>query len=216
VRVRGVFVLVVLLWIGLTCAQPPAPEDAALGPPSALLVVASEAALARLAPDAAEAGAPPVSFPVTVGPALRALRATGRGDDVAVLEAALDRAARLALADAKPAIARGVESFTPEDDENLGAGALAASFQTVFEPELRAALQPTAEQRLGEAGAPAALEGVRNAARSLPLPRDVSLDLVSVVTERAADRFFNALADEAEQLHQERVARERVGGREAP
>jgi hypothetical protein len=200
---RGVFVLFVLLWLGLTCAQPPPPGDAALAEPSVLLAGASEAALARLAPEAP--GAASVSFPVTVGPALRALRATGRGDDVAALEAALDRAARLALADAKPDIARAVESFSPEDDE---ADALAASFRAAFEPELRAALRPAAEKRLAEAGVPGALEGVRNAAQSLPLPRDVSLDLVSIVTERAADSFFNALADAAERLREERVARE--------
>jgi hypothetical protein len=193
-------VLVVLLGLGLTCAQPPASERAA-AEPSALLAGASEAALARLAPETS--GAAPVAFPVSVGPALRALRATGRGDDVAALEAALDRAARLALADAKPEIARAVDAFAPDDAE-----ALVPSFRAAFEPELLAALRPAAEKRVADAGAAGALEGVRNAALRLPLPREVSLDLVSVVTEWAADSFFNALADAAERLREERVARE--------
>jgi hypothetical protein len=213
--VRSVFLLVVLVWIGLTCAQRPADQGSALAPPRVLLAGASEAALARLAPDAAPAVDAPVSFPAGADVALRALRATGRGDDVAALEAALDRAARLALADAKPHIERAVESFEA-DDEETEAEALAGSFRAAFESDLRAALQPAAEQRLADAGAPAALEGVRNAAGRLPLPRDIQVDLVSIVTERAAASFFNALADEAERLRQERVARgEQVGGREA-
>jgi hypothetical protein len=209
--------LLALLWIGLTCTHVPAREPSSPGAERTLLAGASEAALARLAPDGAAAAAPPVSFPADASVALRALRATGRGDEVAALEAALDRAARLALADGKPQIERAVEAFAVEDGETEGGDALAASFRAAFEPDLRAALQPAAAQRLAEAGAPAALEGVRNAAGRLPLPRDLSVDLVSIVTDRAAASFFNALADEAERLRQERVARgERVGGREAP
>jgi hypothetical protein len=203
---RSVFVLLALLWIGLTCARAPA-GDEALAPARAVLANASEAALVRLAPGSPSAAVAPVAFPARAGPALRALRATGRGDAVAALEAALDGAARLALADARPEIERAVGAFGAEDAEPQGGRALAASFRRTFESELRAALRPAAEQRLADAGAPAALEGVRHAAGRLPLPRDVSLDLVSIVTDRAAVSFFNALADEAERLRPERVAR---------
>jgi hypothetical protein len=199
---RAPFALVVLLWIGLTCANLPADEPAQVAAEPVPLAGAAEAALARLAPDA-PAGVAPVSFPAGAGPALRALRATGRGDEVAALEAALDRAARLALADVKPQVIAGAAAFRSDTPD---AAALAASFRANFEPELRAALRPRAEQRLAEAGAPAALEGLRNAAGRLPLPREVPLDLVSIVTESAVASFFNALADELRRLPEERVA----------
>jgi hypothetical protein len=202
---RSLFALLVLLWIGLTCSNLPKGDVAPVAAEPAPLASATEAALARLAPDAAP-GVAPVSFPAGAGPALRALRATGRGDEVAALEAALDRAARLALADAKPRVVEAAAAFPSGDSPD--AGGLAESFRADFEPGLRAALQPAAEQRLEEAGAPAALEGVRNAAGRLPLPRDVSLDLVSIVTDRAVAGFFNALADELRRQREERVARD--------
>jgi hypothetical protein len=203
---RSLLALVVLVWLGLTCANLPA-EESALAPERARLATASEAALARLGPDAAPAAAPPVPFPPDAGPALRALRATGRGEEVAALEAALERAARLALADAGPRVAEAAAGFDPSASAAPGAEAL-ASFRAAVEPELRAALEAAAAQRLGDAGAPAALEGVRNAAGRLPLPREVSLDLVSIVTDQAVASFFNALADELRRLDGERVARE--------
>jgi hypothetical protein len=202
--------LLVLLWAGLTCAHEPAADEiSSLSSAHELLASACERALAGLAPDAGPAPLAPVSLPAEVGPALRALRAMGMGGRVAALEAAVERAARLALADARPDLERAVEGFAPEDAQALVSGegdALSAAFRAAAEADLRAGLAAVAEQRLEDAGAPAALEGVRNGAARLPLPRKADLDLVSVVTDHALGTFFIALSDAERQLRRERVA----------
>ena len=198
-----------LLWLGATCAQLPAQEATSLSGAHELLASACERALASLAPEPEPARRTPVSLPVEVGPALRALRATGMGGRVTALEAAVERAARLALSDAKPRLERAVAGFAPADPDALisaGDDALSVAFRAASEAELREALKPAAEQRLAESGAFEALQGVRNGASRLPLPRDVPLDLVAVVTDQAVASFFTALADEERRLRQERVA----------
>jgi hypothetical protein len=157
-----------LAFVLLGCA-PAAVDGAAPAEASEAQRVACERALASLALE----GPPPTSFPSLppeVGPALRALRGTGRGARVAALEAALERSARLALSDAAP-----------------------CSNEAVSEAELRARVGAAAPQRLAETGAPAALAELRESASRLPLPRSVELDLVSLVTDHAVAVFFNAL-----------------------
>jgi len=198
-----------LLWAGLTCTQVPAEDASSLSGAHELLASACERALARLAPEPEPARRTPVSFPVEVGPALRALHATGMGGRVAALEASVERAARLALADARPRLERAVAGFASANPEALISGgddALSVAFRATAETELRESLRPAAEQRLAESGAVEALEGVRNGASRLPLPRSVDLDLVSIVTDQAVESFFTALGEEEVRLREERVA----------
>jgi hypothetical protein len=155
--------LAALAFALLGCA-PAAVDGAAPAEASESQRGACERALASLAPDPAQ----PISFalPPEATPALRALRGTGRGARVAAFEAALERSARLALADAAPC----------SDDE-------------VSEAELRARVAASAPQRLDETRAPEMLAELRDAASRLPLPRSLELDLVSLVTDRAVAIF---------------------------
>jgi len=186
-----------LLWIGLTCAQGPASETRAAAADTLLLRTACERTLASLLPESAPARRVPVALPSEVGPALRALRATGMGGRVTVLEESLERAARLALSDVRPWLEAATAS---------GPAASSAAFRETHEAELRTQLAEAASRRLSEAGVPAALERVRDGASRLPLRRSVDLDLVSLVTDSAAATFFTALGEEEQRLRQERQA----------
>jgi hypothetical protein len=183
------------LWFGVACAQPPEDDAVAAGAPDGVLVSACERALADLAPEATSGTGSAVAFPLEVLPLFRALRATGMGARVTALEAAVDRAARLALADVRPRIQEAVARFAAEKDEHDS-----AAFRAASETELRAALLPAAEQHLAGAGASEALEGVRNGASRLPLPREVALDLPSLVADRALARFYAALGEAERRL----------------
>lgn len=197
-----------LLWLGLTCARLPKDDASSLATAQELLAEACERALSRLGEDAAAAGAP-LAFPADVAPALRALRATGMGGRVDALEAALEQTARLALADARGELEDAVKGFSPEELEALVAGggdALSVAFRAASEADFRARLATAAAERLEDSEAAAALEGVRNGASRLPLPRDVPLDLVALVADHATERFFIALSDAERQLREERVA----------
>jgi hypothetical protein len=202
--------LLALLGLALTCTQQPEPETTPAVGANELVAAACERALASLAPEPAAGGRTPVAFPVAVGPALRALHGTGKGGDVGSLEAAVDRAARLALGDVGPRVAEAATTFAPADPEALDASsddALTAEFRAKSEGELRAALHPAAEQRLAESGVREALARVRDGAARLPLPREIQLDPVALVTDQAIRIFFVALASEERQLRKERVAR---------
>ena len=197
-----------LLWLGVTCAQrPPAPESAAPpGDVATLLVGACQRALASLAPEREPAQQDPLALPPELGPALRALHGTGMGSRVDALETAVDRSARLALADTGPWLTDSAARFTPESGETLLGGAddaVSSAFRDAREADLRAQLAPAAKRRLEETGAPAALADVRVRAGRLPLPRKVDLDLVSVVTDRAVASFFTVLAEEERRMRQE-------------
>ena len=196
-----------LLWLAATCASQPAVQHAASDAAVVeLLTSACNRALAALAPERETALA---ALPPEVGPALRALHGTGMGGRVVALETALERSARLALADTKPWLADAAARFAPDGPESLlggGDDAVSVAFRGATEADLRAQLAPAAERRLAETGAPAALASVRDGASRLPLPRPVDLDLVSVVTDRAVASFFTALAEEERRIRQERVA----------
>src|SRR5262245_20995810 len=208
--------LLALLWL-LTCATPPVVresvgEGAAPADVATLLSGACERALASLAPDRAPRAS--VEFPPVVEPALRALHGTGMGGRVDALDAAVGRAALLALADVRPELDRRVAAFAPASSEAADGGAddaVSVAFRTASEEDLRSTLRRAAEPRLAEVGAHDALEGVRNGASRLPLPRAVDLDLPSVAADEALRRFFVALADEERQLRKERVALQTEG-----
>jgi hypothetical protein len=197
-----------LLWLGATCAQrPPAPGSAAPpGDVATLLSGACQRTLANLAPEREPAQPAPLALPPELGPALRALHGTGMGGRVDALESAVERSARLALADTGPWLTESAARFAPERSETLLAGAddaISAAFRDAREADLRAQLAPAAERRLEETGAPAALADVRARASRLPLPRKVDVDLVSVVTDRAVASFFAVLAEEERRMRQE-------------
>jgi hypothetical protein len=187
-----------LLWIAVTCVHAPADDSASLGNDEPLRV-ACERVLASLAADGAAGRRVTVTLPHDVEPAARALRATGRGERVAALEAALERTARLALVDARPwleAAAAGADSD----------GSSAAAFRAEHEGGLRDQVAAAAPARLAETGALDALEQVRGDAERLPLPRRIDLDLVSLVTDQAVTAFFDALGAEERHLRGEREA----------
>jgi len=202
--------LIGLLWLGLTCSHVPAQESVASSSVDELLVSACERALASLAPDPEPARRVPVSLPIEDGPAVRALHGTGRGARVLALEAALERSARLALAELRPWLVDAAGRFAPDDADALLSGpgdALTVAFRKANESELRAQLSPAVERSLGPAGANEALAAVQDGARRLPLSRRVEPNLVSLVTENAISSFFTALAEEERRLREERVAR---------
>jgi hypothetical protein len=195
--------LLALLWIAVTCVHAPAQDTGALAADGALRA-ACERALASLAPEEEPARRVTVALPEQAGPAVRALGATGRGDGVVALEAALERTARLALADAGPWLAES--AARPVSEDASADGSTVAAFRAAHEAELRARLAEAAPARLGETGALDALARLRDEAGRLPLPRSLELDPVSLVTEQALDTFFDALGDEERHLREERRA----------
>jgi hypothetical protein len=123
------------------------------------------------------------------------------GSRVDALEVAVERAARLALREVAPQLESAAAGFSAPRDPAVP---VAAAFRTAFEPELRTLLAPVVPGAVADAGVRDALAAVRDGALRLPLRREVDVDLVSAVTERAVERFFGTLAEEEKRLAQQR------------
>ena len=200
----GVRVALLATAFALACARAPAgealrPEDA-----SELLRSACAHALASLDPERADAGYESVALPVELEPTVRALQGMGMGARVDALDAAVDRAALLALRDSRPWLEHAVAEFVPRTPLPAEDDSLSVAFRAAREAELRTQLASAASRALAESGTEGALESVRAGAQRLPLRRPVEVDLVSVVTERALLLFFDALAAQERSLRQQR------------
>lgn len=197
--------LFALLLIAIACAHallPSARESAALRD---LLTAAVERSVTRLGREGgfADEAAARIELAARLGPLGRALHGLGMGERVNALEAALARASERATAELGPWLHGEAARFRPEDPDALldGApGAASLAFRAAVEPELGARLRPIAERAVEDAAVPGALARVRDGAARLPLPREVALDPVGLVSERVRAAFFAVLADEESTL----------------
>jgi len=166
-----------------------------------LLDVAVERSVARLGREGGfeESPVTRIELPVAFAPLARALHGTGHGARVVTLESALNRAAERATAELGPWLRAEAGGFVSPDPDGVLAVApdgATRAFEAVVERPLGERLHPLVERGLADAGAPEALERVREDARLLPLPRNADLDLPSFTSERVQTTFFVVLAEE--------------------
>ncbi|MEN8160609.1 MAG: DUF4197 family protein [Myxococcota bacterium] len=213
---------VAMLVLGFACAHtllPSAQVDAEL---RTLLTGAVERSVARLTAPTACAEEPAAGFDVApaLGPLARALHGTGRGAEVAALANALCAAGAGVTRELAPWLGEQARSFEAANPEELLTGAsapAATAFRTAIEPELGERIGATLEGSLAEAGVRQAIEALRDAARSLPLERDVPVDPDAVLRERWPETFFSVLAEEEARLRADPAdALARIASRRPP
>ncbi len=190
--------LFLLLLLAFACAQALLPTVRSGASSDELLPVAVERSVTRLGReggfDEETAGS---ELSALLGPTARALHGMGMGGRVEALETAANRAAERATAELGPWLREEAARFVPPDSEEDGA---TAAFRAVVEPAWQERLRGAVERSVADAGVPEALDGVRTSAARLPLPREVSLDPVVLVSERVRSAFFRVLADEEARL----------------
>lgn len=188
--------LFLLLLLAFACAQALLPTVRS-GASDELLPVAVERSVTRLGReggfDDETAGS---ELGALLGPTARALHGMGMGERVTALETAANRAAERATAELGPWLREEAARFEPRDPDEGATAAFRAAVEPAWEERLRGAV----ERSVADAGVPAALDGVRTSAARLPLPREVSLDPVALVSERVRSAFFRVLADEEARL----------------
>jgi hypothetical protein len=188
--------LFLLLLLAFACAQALLPSVRSVGSSDEVLPAAVERSVTRLGREGGFDEETPV-LGVLLGPTARALHGMGMGGRVEALETAANRAAERATAELGPWLREEAARFVPPDSEVPDA---ATAFRTAVEPALEERLRGAVERGVAEAGVPEALDGVRASAARLPLPRDVPLDPVALVSERVRSAFFRVLADEEGRL----------------
>jgi len=193
--------LLALLVLAIACAHALIPQQRESGAVQDLLTAAVERSVARLGREGgfAEEPAARIDLALRLGPLGRALHGLGMGTRVALLEAALERASERATAELGPWLGEEAARFAPEAPDAVlrdPPGAAALAFRAAVEPDLAARLRPAAERAVEEAGVAAAMARVREGGSRLPLPREVSLDPVALVSERVRAAFFTVLVEE--------------------
>jgi hypothetical protein len=189
--------LFLLLLLAFACAQALLPTVRSGASSDELLPVAVERSVTRLGREGGfdeETGGSELG--ALLGPTARALHGMGMGGRVEALETAANRAAERATAELGPWLREEAARFVPPDSEDGASAAFRAAVEPAWEERLRGAV----ERSVADAGVPEALDGVRTSAARLPLPREISLDPVALVSERVRSAFFRVLADEEARL----------------
>jgi hypothetical protein len=194
--------LLLLLLLAFACAQALLPSVRSGASSDELLPIAVERSVTRLGREGGfdEEAAAPSDVGALLGPTARALQGMGMGERVEALELAANRAAERATAELGPWLREEAARFVPPDSEDGAPDAATAAFRAAVEPALEERLRGVVERGVADAGVPEALDGVRTSAARLPLPRDVSLDPVALVSDRMRSAFFRVLADEEARL----------------
>jgi hypothetical protein len=196
---------VAMLALAFACGHALLPSARVTEELQGFLAESVEQTVTRLTAPTVCADEPVARFDVApaLGPLARALHGTGRGAEVGALSDTLCGAGVVVTRELAPWLvgeARGFEAANPEE---LLAGATAsagAAFRAAIEPELGERIGATLDAALAEAGVPRSVEALREAARSLPLEREVSVDPTAAVRERWPETFFAVLAEEEARL----------------
>ena len=193
--------LLALLLLAIACAHALMPQERESGAVRDLLTAAVERSVARLGREGgfAEEPAARIDLALRLGPLGRALHGLGMGTRVALLEAALERASERVTAELGPWLGEEAARFAPEAPDSVlrdPPGAAALAFRAAVEPDLAARLRPAAERAVEDAGVAAAIARVSEGGSRLPLPREVALDPVALVSERVRAAFFTLLVEE--------------------
>jgi len=187
------------LVLSLACAHALLPSHADRDALRLRLVGAVERATARLAAPTACEAEPGARFDVALdlGPLARVLAATGRGERVDALEAALCEAGRRVSAGLAPWLAEAAAGFDAPDVETLLAtGGATPALRAQLEGELASRVANEADAAVVAAGVPARLDRVGEAAKGLPLPRPVTLEPGAWLRAHWPDAFFAVVAEE--------------------
>jgi hypothetical protein len=196
---------VFLLLLAFACAQALLPAVRSRGSLEELLPAAVERSVTRLGREGGfdEEAAARIEVGSVLGPTARALHGMGMGERVTALQAAANRAAERATAELGPWLREEAVRFAPPDPDAVlegPPGAATSAFRAAVEPAFEERLRAVVERGAADAGVPEALDGVRASAARLPLPRDVALDPVALVSEQVRSAFFHVLADEEARL----------------
>jgi hypothetical protein len=170
----------------------------------ALLVAGSDAALARLGRPGGYGDDPAVAIalPQRVEGMRVVLDEVGMGGMVDDLRVLVNRAAEMAMPDARAAVLAAIADLPLEDTSRLQPREDAASvfLRSRMTGRLNRELRPLVDRRLGELGAHALYAQALGIYRSMPFAPAIEGDLAGYVTARGVDGFFSTLRAEERQI----------------
>lgn len=133
------------------------------------------------------------------------LKMAGLGKDVEKLERAMNEAASLAVAEAKPVLANSVRQMTVQDAAGILQGGNQAGteyFRRTSEAELAARFLPIVASKTEQVGLAAQYNKIAAPAAQYGLIDPAQGDLNSYVTSKAMDGLFYMIAQEEQAIRQ--------------
>jgi hypothetical protein len=140
-----------------------------------------------------------IPLPPPLAKGERMLRTLGLQKDADALKAAMNRAAELAVAEAKPVFRKALTNMTLADAKSIVAGGETAAtdyFRTTTSAELASRFAPIVAKATEQVRLGAAYERYAGKAARLGLMNPEDADLNGYVTRKALDSLFTAVADE--------------------
>ena len=151
-----------------------------------------------------------IQLPEALEAPARALRLVGLGRHVDDLEAAMNRAAERASAEATPLFVDAVRGLSFADARRILQGGDTAAtdyFRGKTETRLASRFRPEAHEAMRKVGLYREYEALLGAYQNLPLTHKPNLDLADYITERTIDGLFQLLGREERRIRRDPVAR---------
>jgi len=136
------------------------------------------------------------------------LRLAGRGDDLDRLVETMNRAAELAVAQARPVLIGAVRNLSVKDAKAIltgGEDAVTEYFREKTREPLTVKLLPIVEQNVGKLGLARQYNALADKAGTIGLIKGDAASVQQYVTDKALDGLYRVLAEQERQIRQDPI-----------
>ena len=158
----------------------------------------------------AQSGAFGLQFPQSTQPVVSVLKSIGFAPQINRVEAAMNRGAEQAIAQAKPVFEQAIRQMSIVDAVGIIAGGDTAAtqyFRRQTEASLRQRYQPIVQQQLQSTGFYSQYQALQTAVNQLPASQRPNVDLEAYIINQSIERLFVEIGKEESKIRRDPVGR---------
>lgn len=158
----------------------------------------------------AQSGAFGLQFPQSVQPVVGILKTIGFSSQINQVEAAMNRGAEQAMAQAKPVFEQAIRQMNVVDAVGIITGGETAAtqyFRRQTEANLRQRYQPIVQQQLKSTGFYNQYQMLQTAVNQLPASQRPNVDLETYVIDQSIERLFVEIGKEEGKIRRDPIGR---------
>ncbi|MEE4252056.1 MAG: DUF4197 domain-containing protein, partial [Alcanivoracaceae bacterium] len=152
----------------------------------------------------------PLTLPASLKPVADTLRKVGMGGYLDKVDAAMNRGAEQAAAEALPVFQQAITNMTIQDAVDVATGGETAAtdyFRGQTEAQLRQRFQPIIRSNLEKTGFYSQYKSMLDTYNALPLTSKPNLDIESEVMNQSLNALFGRMAAEEKMIRQAPLSR---------
>lgn len=158
----------------------------------------------------AQSGAFGLQFPQSVQPVVGILKSIGFSSQINQVEAAMNRGAEQAMAQAKPVFEQAIRQMNVVDAVGIITGGETAAtqyFRRQTETNLRQRYQPIVQQQLKSTGFYSQYQMLQTAVNQLPASQRPNVDLETYIINQSIERLFVEIGQEEAKIRRDPIGR---------